>query len=460
MLQEVAKLSVFFSLILLTIHCGNPSQEDSQLSYVVDADNRLVDGFTGKAIITAEPHLRVYPFHPDDVEPPEEGGEQAQIDAIEQAKAAAGQAPEEDRDDKAQPGEDESQDDLAAQEGAGNDIFTGDEPPLHAEEQAIMPDEKPEPEHKDRWKLYYGWVYYVHEVRNGYARTRKGWSDIKWFQKIELVDEAYRGDAVVHMQPSAPVYKEPSYLDEVNQIKHTYVIEVLDVVNRFAKTKIGYIPIGFLWKGKTTEGSKPFRTYKVTHPSMMELCPRGSPKTRLFEKYGKDSTRKFGQAVLAIEYGSPAQTKAVTAFLSALAYAEGTLHCYNLALGNEPFYDYSRHPNGSTRFTDKLGRTRTSGAAGRYQYLIGTWNGIKNHPNVTAEDFGPAAQDRGALHLIKGKRKSLRIDGVLSRTAYEGQLRRINGTWASLPQSPHGQRTESYKTMWWAYQTYLGQLTD
>lgn len=126
----------------------------------------------------------------------------------------------------------------------------------------------------------------------------------------------------------------------------------------------------------------------------------------------------------------------VAAFLDMLAYAEGTprfgtQNGYNVIVGGGTFESYHDHPRERIWLPAyKL----TSSAAGRYQFLIGTWDDLVERFDLP--DFTPASQDLGALHLIRQcKALSLIHEGRIREAIHA--CRRI---WASLPGAGYGQR--------------------
>lgn len=121
----------------------------------------------------------------------------------------------------------------------------------------------------------------------------------------------------------------------------------------------------------------------------------------------------------------------VRAFLDTISWAEGAN--YNTLYGGGTFSNYSRHP--CTAIT-KWGYTST--AAGRYQFLCRTWNGIAN--KLGLPDFSPNSQDIAALELIaeRGQLNKL-LNGNI-----EGVLRGLGCAWAALPFSGCGQRERSF----------------
>lgn len=124
----------------------------------------------------------------------------------------------------------------------------------------------------------------------------------------------------------------------------------------------------------------------------------------------------------------------VRAFLRMLRHGEGTASDdgYRVMFGGERFDSFADHPRRA--ITKKLGGTPiTSTAAGAYQFLSRTWDGLVAQYGF--RDFSPKNQDLGAVALILG-RKALE-DVVAGR--FEEAVRKCNREWASLPGSPYGQ---------------------
>jgi len=123
------------------------------------------------------------------------------------------------------------------------------------------------------------------------------------------------------------------------------------------------------------------------------------------------------------------------AFLDTLAFAEGTANYpntgYNTMFTGKQFSGFKDHP----RKIQVSGRYR-SDAAGRYQFLSTTWDGLG------LSDFSPANQDRGALKLL-APHVLTAIDKGDFATAFHGARK----TWASLPGAGYGQPEKKMKTL-------------
>jgi muramidase (phage lysozyme) len=119
----------------------------------------------------------------------------------------------------------------------------------------------------------------------------------------------------------------------------------------------------------------------------------------------------------------------VIAFLDTIAWAEGG--AYNRLYGGGTFSSFAWHP--SVAIT---AGSYTSTAAGRYQFLKDTWNGIAN--GMGLPDFTPHNQDLAAIELIR-QRGAL---GYVQNGDLVGALQQLgNGcAWAALPYAGCNQR--------------------
>ena len=122
----------------------------------------------------------------------------------------------------------------------------------------------------------------------------------------------------------------------------------------------------------------------------------------------------------------------VLAMLDTIAYAEGTDRSIGdgLKVGYDIIFTFDR----STDFLDHPRRIRCSGslcsdAAGRYQYLSTTWDGVAT--NLRLPDFSPISQDRGAVQLIRWRGALNLVEAGRIRSALDS----LSFEWASLPDS-------------------------
>lgn len=126
----------------------------------------------------------------------------------------------------------------------------------------------------------------------------------------------------------------------------------------------------------------------------------------------------------------------VRAFALVVRKGEGTLgeNGYRTMFGGELFDSFADHPR--RRITRSMkGKTYVSSAAGAYQFLESTWDGLVR--NEGYKDFTPQTQDLAFLALVRG-RKALE-DVVAGR--FEQAVAKCAREWASLPGSPYGQPT-------------------
>ena len=128
----------------------------------------------------------------------------------------------------------------------------------------------------------------------------------------------------------------------------------------------------------------------------------------------------------------------VRKLLDVIASAEGVKHGYNTIFGNERFGNLSAHPNVRKQFRQTDGRTNFTTAAGRYQFLKKTWDGLSRQYGL--KDFSPQSQDIGAIGLIMQKGA---LNDVLKGN-YQSAIQKLGGTWASLPSSPYAQPRKSW----------------
>ena len=142
--------------------------------------------------------------------------------------------------------------------------------------------------------------------------------------------------------------------------------------------------------------------------------------------------------------------RTVRAILDTLAYAEGTRESYNYIFTFATFQSYADHPR-----VRKCSGRLCSTAAGRYQYLSTTWDGLAGPMGLS--DFTPPSQDKVVVELI---RRNGAYTSVANSANYDNFVRavnRLNRTWASLPGSPYGQPTHSMSNLWKYYKAALAR---
>lgn len=120
----------------------------------------------------------------------------------------------------------------------------------------------------------------------------------------------------------------------------------------------------------------------------------------------------------------------VHAFLRALRLGEGTKdeNGYRRLVGGGEFDSFADHP----RVFRMVAGVRSS-AAGAYQFLGRTWDGLVKQYGFP--DFSPGCQDEAAVALICGRGA---MPALLAGRIAEA-VKLCNREWASLPGSPYGQ---------------------
>ncbi|HAH31237.1 MAG TPA: hypothetical protein DCL44_02865 [Elusimicrobia bacterium] len=142
--------------------------------------------------------------------------------------------------------------------------------------------------------------------------------------------------------------------------------------------------------------------------------------------------------------------RTVRAFMDTLAFAEGTKDRYNYIFTFVTFNSYADHPRRPI-----CAGSLCSTAAGRYQFLAKTWDGLA--PDMGISDFTPPSQDKAGLELV---RRAGAYNLVLKSNTYanfSAAVRKLNMIWASLPGSPYGQPTHSMSALWKAYKVQLAK---
>lgn len=124
--------------------------------------------------------------------------------------------------------------------------------------------------------------------------------------------------------------------------------------------------------------------------------------------------------------------------LDLIASAEGVKHGYNTLFGNQRFDDLSGHPNIRKAFTQTDGKKNYTTAAGRYQFLNDTWNGLSRQYGL--RDFSPQSQDIGAIALLD----QIGALPYVLKGDFGTAIKKSGGTWASLPSSNYAQNKRSW----------------
>lgn len=148
---------------------------------------------------------------------------------------------------------------------------------------------------------------------------------------------------------------------------------------------------------------------------------------------------------------TPEGQRNLTAFLKTIRKWESSTDdsAYTMLYGGSHFSSFADHPRVKVPIK---GTNKYSTAAGAYQILAGTWDGIKS--KIGAQSFSPAWQDAAAIQLLKDRGAyNLILDGN-----FTAAVNAIKKEWASVPGSPYGQSTASASQYALAYQSFGGTV--
>lgn len=128
-----------------------------------------------------------------------------------------------------------------------------------------------------------------------------------------------------------------------------------------------------------------------------------------------------------------------------IAYAEGTRNHskdgYDVMFSFRIMNSCQSHPNQCIRFGSTC-----STAAGRYQFLNGTWRSIASARNLGT--FEPENQERGAAYLISTTRRvSVPQTRAMTASEYANAMSKLSYEWASLPPGRYGQPSKTQSQM-------------
>ena len=120
---------------------------------------------------------------------------------------------------------------------------------------------------------------------------------------------------------------------------------------------------------------------------------------------------------------------------------------YNVLFGNCLFQSYADHPRKTITVNGY-----TSTAAGKYQILDRYYDHYRIQLNLP--DFSPHSQDLIALQLIK----ECHATEDIKEGRFEDAILKCNSRWASLPNSPYGQHTNTMAHLKAYYENVGGLL--
>jgi muramidase (phage lysozyme) len=140
---------------------------------------------------------------------------------------------------------------------------------------------------------------------------------------------------------------------------------------------------------------------------------------------------------------------AVGSYMKALhdsiAWAEGTRNYsedgYDVMFSFKLMNSCNVHPNQCLKFGNTC-----STAAGRYQFLKGTWDSVKAAKGLPS--FEPENQEIGARYLVKGVRHvDVPTGRPMTASEFSNAMSKLSYEWASLPPGRYGQPTKSSSQM-------------
>lgn len=133
------------------------------------------------------------------------------------------------------------------------------------------------------------------------------------------------------------------------------------------------------------------------------------------------------------------QNPNVRKFLDLISYTEGTQgNGYRTAFGGGKLNSLNDHPRYLKSFRQTDGKSNKTSAAGRYQFVSKTWDGVARQYGL--RDFSPQNQDLGAVALLF-QRGAI---PALLKGDYQTAIRKTGDEWASLPSSNYKQNKRSW----------------
>ncbi len=191
-------------------------------------------------------------------------------------------------------------------------------------------------------------------------------------------------------------------------------------------------------------------------PGSVDLIPTEDQQqtATLLESVG--NAFDFSSAFAPAPVGDEQQN--LRAFLDMIAYSEGTASDpdsgYRTMFGHRLMNSYADHPRQLFTFTNSRGEQLKTSAAGRYQFLQGTWDELR--AKLGLQDFGPASQDAACVELIRQRGalddvKAGRLTQAISKCAK---------TWASLPGAGYAQPERRLSQLMAAYASAGGSNSE
>lgn len=128
-----------------------------------------------------------------------------------------------------------------------------------------------------------------------------------------------------------------------------------------------------------------------------------------------------------------------------IAWAEGTRNFakdgYNVMFSFKLMNSCNVHPNQCLAFGSSC-----STAAGRYQFLTGTWNSVKSANGLSS--FEPENQELGAKYLVNTTRHvTVPSSRPMTASEFSNAMSKLSWEWASLPPGRYGQPVKNSSQM-------------
>lgn len=148
---------------------------------------------------------------------------------------------------------------------------------------------------------------------------------------------------------------------------------------------------------------------------------------------------------------TPQGQQNLKAFLLTIRKWESTINdsAYTMLYGGGHFSSFADHPRIKVPIK---GTNKFSTAAGAYQIIAPTWDGVKQQINLP--DFSPASQDAAAIQLLKNRGAY----NLILAGDFTGAVNAIRNEWASVPGSPSGQSAASPSQYMLAYRSFGGAV--
>ncbi len=141
-----------------------------------------------------------------------------------------------------------------------------------------------------------------------------------------------------------------------------------------------------------------------------------------------------------------------------IAYAEGTRNYshdgYDVMFDFHLMSSCQSHPNQCIAYGSSC-----STAAGRYQFLTTTWNGVKGALQLSS--FEPENQERAGQYLINTVRHvTVPQTRAMTAAEFSNAMSKLSYEWASLPPGRYGQPTKTQSQMWAFYTGAVSSLVS